>query len=541
MAAPFRLNCFRPATSRLVYSSFRAWPSPICLNRSIATKSLGDAPFACTWLTRTPEETVSRSFFLCRGHANEERKTIDNIVSSLAPSPTKDTTPLILVTPQFAHWLDPSDPFLPKLLGRLYDGTDPIFAVAAVVDKLPSPSSFPTAPSPTNSSLERLELEGLSLLVVPQLNVQGKAAADRRIGGPAREEPDLGISLDSADLTTYQIGLRLAHTIFVNGQDSTLVGMRWTWDKTAGDNGAYALDQSIDLTTCIVKSTSLIADVQSTLRLPLHPVGQRRRVISSMGNILRQVSQSTDLNSTAPMPASSELEKELPRYIAENNIVDQRVSVWALVEKPTAAVSCSQDGLLQSISNGAKLHRVMSGGGGWGKKQGLLSLDPEVNFSGTAGQVDLDHLDDLFIPNRSKVSDSSPPFPDGIVGDDLSMLSQVATEGDFIQFYASGESSPSQQVESKSSTQGETISYCFGIASDAEEIDTLTPSNIQESLIILPNVFGALSEKAITYSQLVPTSTDEDHQGAVERVSGSNTKLDIPGCHVTFCTNGVSE
>jgi hypothetical protein len=411
----------------------------------------------------------------------------------------------------------------------LYTGSDPIYAVAAIVDKLPNTSAFPTAPSQTSAAFEGAEPEGLSLLVVPQLNVQGKAAPPRRFGGPALEETDLGISVDAADLSTHQIGLRLAHTIFVNGKESTLFGMRWTWAKTAGDNGAFALDDSVDLTNCIVRSSSSVADIQSTLTLPLHPVGQRRKVISSMGNILRQVSKSTDPDSVAPMPASTELEKELPRYISENNIVDQRVSVWALIEKPTATVSCSQHGLLESVSHGGKLHRVISGGGGWGKKQGLLSLDPEIAFPGTAGKVELDHLDDLFSHNTSKVSDLPPPFLDGLVGDDLSILSQVATEGDFIQFYVSTESTPSPQNESRqNNAPSDAISYCFGIVSDAEQLDA-HPNEIQ-ALTSLPNTFGALSEKGITYSRSMPM--DEDQQETMECASGLHTKLDIPGCQV---------
>lgn len=480
-----------------------------------------------------PKILYDISVLLSSTRANYRRKSPDDIVLSLSSPPAKDTTPLLLVTPKFAHWLDPTDGFLPKLLGRLYGGSDPIYAVAAVVDKLPNKAAFPAVASQESLALGGPESEGLSLLVVPELSVQGKAAPPRRIGGAAMEEPDLGISVDAADLTTHQIGLRLAHTIFVNGKESTLLGMRWKWDATAGNNGAYSLDESIDLSSCIVKSSSSAADIQPTLALPLHPVGHRRKVISSMGNILREVSKSTDPISVAPMPASSELERELPRYISENNIVDQRVSVWALVEKPNATVSCSQDGLLESVFNGGKLHRVISGGGGWGKKQGLLSLDPEIGFPSTAGQVEFDHLDDLFNHNTSKVSDLPPPFPDGIVGDDLSMLSQVATEGDFIQFYASGESTPSRQKESREINAHDTISYCFGIVSDAEELDTQIVKRIQENLITVPNSFGALSEKGITYSQSMPRSIDESEETA-EWTSRPSTKLDIPGCRVVL-------
>src|SRR5699024_1951031 len=100
--------------------------------------------------------------------------------------------------------------------------------------------------------------------------------------------------------------------------------------------------------------------------LPLHPVSQRRRVVSSMGNILRQITNSTDDSSSDAMPASSELEKELPRYISEHNIADPLVSVWALVEKADMKPSMGegvQDHITNALRAGGKLYRVMSGGG----------------------------------------------------------------------------------------------------------------------------------------------------------------------------------
>ncbi|KAJ5103367.1 hypothetical protein N7532_003896 [Penicillium argentinense] len=514
----YSLLTLQPALPRLARSSRRVQRSSICANRSIATKSSGDAPFAYTWLAKRPYNINP-----------------DDVVSSLPSSPlAKDTIPLLLVTPGFAHWLAPTDVFLGNLLNRLYSGSDSIYAVAAVVDKLPN-SNVLAFKSPSSerdgASFEDSESEGLSLLAVPELNVQGKAAPPRRIGGPAAEQPDIGVSVDAADLTTYQIGLRLAQTIFVNGKESTLFGMRWTRDNGNASSDALVLNNSVDLINCIVKTSSPTTDIQSSLTLPLHPVGQRRKVISSMGNILREVSKSTDPASVAPMPASTELEKELPRYIAENNIVDQRVSVWALVEKPGTTISCSQDGVLESVLNGGRLHRVMSGGGGWGKKQGLLSLDPEIGFPGTAGQVELDHLDDLFSPNTSKMSDLPPLFNE-MVGDDLSMLSQVAAEGDFIQFYVSTDPIAAEHDASeKKSAHEEAISYCFGVVSNAEEAHGQDVNAGREDIVVLPNAFGALSEKAITYSQFLPKSENQD-QEAVEWACHPSTKLDIPGCRV---------
>src|SRR5699024_3303078 len=144
-----------------------------------------------------------------------------------------------------------------------------------------------------------------------------------------------------------EVGLRLANTIFINGNENTLFGMRWTYNTTSS---RLALDQYINLFNCII--TSSAHSVHNALRFPLYPVSRRRKVISGMGNILRQVAKSADdSQSNVPMPASSELERELPRYIDEHDTVDQRVSVWALVETPEMDVPIEAGSFQDRVSH----------------------------------------------------------------------------------------------------------------------------------------------------------------------------------------------
>lgn len=444
-----------------------------------------------------------------------------------------NSVPLLVATPGFAHWLDDSHPFLGQVLGRLGAGiskSSSLYAIAAVIDRLPgSPAQHRESKQNTNenASFDALESEGLSLLVVHKEDVYCKAAPQRRIGGPAGEEPDLAIAVQN-DKTTghsigsaYEVGLRLANTVFINGKESTLFGVRGSYDK---DASAYTLDKKADLTSCVVTSTS--TTVYPELALPLHPVSERRRVITSMGNILRQVAKSTDPASVDPMPASSELQKEIPRYIEENNILDQRVSVWALVEKPDLVVAehspDSQGRVAQSLRQGGKLHRVMSGGGGWGKKQGLLSLDPEVSFPGTARRHELVGLEELFDPNPNAPVEMPSFLRKEMYGDDLSLLSQVATAGDFIQFFVGAEPAPQYNDNIPDSPDNRSVTYQFGVVSDFDDAVVPDRSENQQALFMLSNSFGALSEKAIAYSQ--PQA----------QASSSSTKLDIPGCRVTL-------
>jgi hypothetical protein len=365
--------------------------------------------------------------------------------------------------------------------------------------------------------------------VTGESNFHGKAAPPRLIRSSASEETNLLVSIQTGspgqtnNRPTHEIGLRLANTVFVNGKETTISGTQWLRDSGSNE---YILEQSVDLTSCMVTIASQA--VNTALDLPLDRVSERRKVISSMGNILRQLGKSTDPASNESMPASSELEKEIPRYIAEHKIVDQRVSVWALVEKPDMVVadeaSSAHDRLIQSLQQGGKLHRVMSGGGGWGKKQGLLSLDPEVSFSGTANRDDLVALSQIFEPDNMP-TDTLPSFDKGITVDDLSLLSQVASAGDFIQFFVAVEPTCSQSKVSDEAGSAElSVSYHFGIVADSMELETHESSTKEKDLVAMPYRFGALSEKAIAYSQPVKGAGSE------------STKLDIPGSRVLLET-----
>lgn len=453
-------------------------------------------------------------------------ETPDDVLSSL-PSPSQSLAesahvPVLLVTPSFAQWIDTGSPFLEDCVNRLTQraSPQPVHAIVAIVDRLPDIRA-------QSCDEDTTESEGLSLMVVRAEDIQGKASPPRRVRSMETEESALvfsfqdGLSRKDAPQHIHEIGLRLANTIFVNGKENTLVGSRWVYDSSSS---RYTLDQSVDLSRCIVAPST--STVHNRLQLPLSPVSQRRRVISSMGNILRQLAKHTDSTSTASMPASTELEKELPRYIEENNIEDRRVSVWALVETPgqCASSEAGENSLLQRIQAGGKLHRVMSGGGGWGKKQGLLSLDPEICFLEPTESSVL--LDSLFSPIQSRSEHGRLPQYEQNMGiNELSSLDQVAREGDYVQFFVSIDPCEIRSAASASSGSQDAIACHFGVVLDAESPMPAITTSGQKDLTVIPNTFGALSEKAIAYLQPVSASREST---TVE----SSTKIDIPGARV---------
>lgn len=448
------------------------------------------------------------------------------------PSPSRsleelDGIPILLVTPSFAQWVDTtSHHFLEDWITKLSGGsaTKPTHAIVAIVDRLPDTRA-------QSGGEDLTESEGMSFIVVQSEGVQGTVAAPRRIRSMEAEESALTVSFRDGKSNgkgprrIHEIGLRLANTIFINGNENTLFGTRWVYDSASS---RYTVDQSVNLSRCIIGSD--VNAVKDTLQLPLHPVSQRRRVISSMGNILRQVAKHADDRSTAPMPASSELEKELPRYIAQNDIMDQRVSVWALVETPeqSSATKPLENSLLPRVRAGGKLHRVMSGGGGWGKKQGLLSLDPEIRVLGAAESLECLPLDHLYSPIETDHTQLHQPFPEQRV-DDLTSLSQVAREGDYIQFFVSVDPSGTESVQPDTAGAQDAVVCRFGVVADAEVPMMFSSATTSDKdLMGAPNYFGALSEKAITYLHpVVPTASKEE-------VVESSTKLDIPGCRLAL-------
>ena len=426
-----------------------------------------------------------------------------------------------------------------------FSSSHSVQVVAAVVDRLPVPlveSNIRTSENALQDNAHSADSEGISLLLLDQAEIQGKAAGPHQLRSAGVEEPVLALSIQTADSSKpegtvhsppHEFGLRLANTTFTNGREHTLFGEIWACNEQyIPQQQSLELKGSLDLVKCLVRF--VIGSVHSSFEFPLYPVSQRRQVVSCMGNILRQLAKSTDGQASGAIPASLELEGTLPRYISEHDIDDQRVSVWALLEKSDHGVSAESDiqaRVKESLQAGGKLLRIMSGGGGWGKKQGLLSLDPETEFLDSADLRTLLTLPELiYTAHRGRAADSSHPFEEELAINELSSLSHIVEPGDYIQFFVSVEPEPVEEAYSKlpANDQGGNVSFCFGVLSDKEDEMLYGNEEVYQKdvPITLPHYFGALSEKAITYSQPVIEI------GSSDTPVPSATKLDLPGCRV---------
>ena len=347
------------------------------------------------------------------------------------------------MTPAFAKWFGADEAFLEAALRHMYgnftndDGMFGIRSSVAVINRLPSqahPSDQAEA-APRNGRAETINShEGIALWIDSMrfdsdiLRSFNDENLDQRLVRMTFMRP----MERWGSITTIE--LRPANTLFVNGNQSTMFEDNWAVNPFEGPKLRRAGSrQPLKTLEFFVPSEA------PTISAPIEALTGRREVLSSMGNVIRQLKSPKD---GEPVPASAELEEKVPRYLANRRNTGGTLIVFALVIPPQLIDPQELNGLIQSsednvigadmsllrraLLTGAHLHRVTSGGGGWGKKQGLLSLDPAFDF---AKHDDTGSLDAMLEGKESR---------------DRANSMNAVNPGDFVQFFAAYE--PDQQV-----------------------------------------------------------------------------------------------
>jgi hypothetical protein len=459
------------------------------------------------------------------------------MISHIDPIPqedvARDTFCIFLVTPSFAPWLVNDHAFLEKAVRRAYsnaftEASAPfeVQALCAVVDKLPAGKTLPGAgsieESVAHTNIQRLAegggFEGIAYTALP---------ATASVSSSSPKSPDKG-AIDfivSRKDPTYSDTWRLplANTVFQTGTPTTMFLSTW---KLEPKTETLALDKKMNITHHGVQmfaSEMRSRQTHSTLRIPLLPLTDVRVVEGCMGNIIRRVIGPQNES----MTASSELEKVVPRFFKARGEAVQPTTAWALVlpktkirrqyaktmqllgrrllkeEKGTPINETSWERLWQhgggrhtlvtsALMKGARLHRILSGGGGWGKKAGLLSLDP-VPVSEE-------------VPIRMEDATSTSDGP----GDFSSALTPVVKEGEAIQFFISP--APSRPVEEHNELEllnslPKNGSSGLELGTVPSTIDSIPGGSWQQvgsnsgHLVVFKNSFGALTEGGLTLTQ----------------------------------------
>lgn len=322
---------------------------------------------------------------------------------------------VILASPELATWAD-DEAFMAQLLRRLgsHDQLDAAYAgEGPAVDVL-----FGVTQGLSPSHLLGQPRKGLSVLysnsdsLLPSIWQEEPAAGPRTSPDRAATVAFTGGPATSA-ASSLGITLPLANTIFQNGRRSTLLASQWQ-----PSSGRWTPNRMAE------RQRQEIACLQGrNLRphIPLVPLTPPRKIVAGLGNIVRQIGIDGDA-----APASQELEELIPgmyarRWQKDDAQAPAPMGVWAWVIPPHVVESGQLAGLrayqqhsdegelslaLEAaglfdglLSSRCRLHKIrkytppestdnigadretVSGGGGWGAKKGLLSLDPETNYT----------------------------------------------------------------------------------------------------------------------------------------------------------------
>ncbi|KAL5437524.1 hypothetical protein PMIN07_005495 [Paraphaeosphaeria minitans] len=415
---------------------------------------------------KTPLGNINSAIIVPSSVANTRPEDlIAHIKPILRQRVFKDRFTVFFVTPSFATWLLKDHVFLQKALQRTYahllDRTETpyarIHALCAVVDKLPVSRPVGNIANIGDEVRQRIQDP-----TVQETGQEGIAYATLSSSDSLPTSSDVGLDKAAISFVTFKgsdddgghfsdiVRLPLANTVFQTGSPTTMTYS--TWEKAKGSN-ELTLKEKRNISHHGIRM-QVENETQSTvLSVPLVPLSKPRKVEASMGNILRRV---TGPHGTS-VTASLELEQQVPRYFSTRGEPSQTTTVWALVMGPDHNIlhgseetyfslqgqseekqwenlwkqdpPCWSPLVPAALKQGARLHRVLSGGGGWGKKAGLLSLDPiptrVFNFA-----------DGLSDPGEHLEEDFDEYF--GEEGPDLdSALQQIARPGDWVQFFIS--------------------------------------------------------------------------------------------------------
>ncbi|KAF2087381.1 hypothetical protein K490DRAFT_65771 [Saccharata proteae CBS 121410] len=485
----------------------------------------------------------------------------------------KYRTPLLVlfVTPSVARLLDlthTKHDLLNSVFNRVFHNTinsavlREAYALVAVVDRLPEPSEpiYPDhsidigsnriQPVPTShgghEGMAVALIEASSLSTEDPITVADPYQQDNlepstislkfRTKHSRREEiveGDSRVERSRYDIL-HTVELPLANTIFQNGRHSTMYLCMYMIGSIGGGvqrHNKWELSQ-VALTLPFSKDTDQEID-EETLFVPLTPLTAPGKIEAAMGNIIRQIADQ-DGNI---VPASKELENKVSAYFSARDEAPHSMPVWALVCPPEVAddVEASLQHELSSfggdfgalwkrdifswnnavsaaISRGAKLHKVLSGGGGWGKKAGLISLDPGNSVRESAQYQVPGSFD-----QPGEASYDSP-------------FNQLAQPGHYIQFFAS----PPFEIPKRSEEikyTGSIRSLDFGVIPSSVDAMPVSPetSGNPAKITSYPKRFGALSEKGLGIRTVNRYFEGEDPENPTERdVEITHTNIDVP-------------
>jgi hypothetical protein len=467
------------------------------------------------------------------------------VIDSLATVEVLDPEPLVVtlaLTPSFFPWAQSSSAVISKILNKTFFADHLVAAqdiqvdvIVAIVDRV---FDFKSLSGPRISGGDGEE--GISVLVSRQKHPledtvftnQPTISDDREDTMTIEQKDCLSIAVAKNESHQFNFSIPLANTVFQNGQKSTLIASQWL---ASSGTRHFTIQQEKRLRSYTVELPEEEPFGCCRMSIPLKPLTVPRRIAASTGNIIRKIYM--DEHDTSAAPASQELEMMVTEHFKSNNSEPHRVSVWALLwtseilqryEASFDGKESNLDDVARFIQSGASLHRVLSGGGGWGHKQGLLSIDPERTYSTSdtpGSKVEDSGLQALFGSNMTS---------GGWV--------EMTHPGDFVRFFVTDSAyEPPGSDSTISDTSGEfsmPTTVCFRVmASNIDDMPVLSKGSGSSTHIkprVIDNLFSAQSHQGIC-QQIKISESDRDHDNILSKLLSTDdnfttyeTKLDAP-------------
>ncbi|KAI0022404.1 hypothetical protein F4780DRAFT_734096 [Xylariomycetidae sp. FL0641] len=431
----------------------------------------------------------------------------------------------ILASHAFTNWLD-DEVFMSNILKQLFQSTEKgqhspnhIDLLVGVTDGL-SPRQLLGEPQQGFSVIY-----GSTTNILPDLWKKNEVQA-------VSEETAASVSFVTnplaGDSRPLEITLPLANTVFQNGRRSTLLASRWQ----KSPEGSWGLTR-VDPTPMQKIAPGGFSVDHASPSVPLIPLTPPRKIVAGLGNIVRQV----EVDGTAT-PASKELEALIPRvFEARDKQQDEPsmgpIGVWCWVipphvvktknllslpifqpesARPEAELAAEvMNTFSELIPAGCRLHKILGGGGGWGLKQGLLSLDPQRSYS-------VPEQDDVEMFIKSFQERDSGDSSDGVV-----------TPGSYIMYCI--EPQWTDKDISASRSLASTAGLAVGVAPSIEPESS--SASATGDVEVMGDHFGACSAGGIFLRTIPDVASIGQQDDAAVASRAFTTKIDVPGACVS--------
>ena len=358
--------------------------------------------------------------------------------------------------------------------------------LAAVVDQIPLPSEGTKTIWKDSDDAVPNGMEGISISIDDSCFAASDLWLSDGISETLRDHTTDEAGVLSFYLQDEELDLRnqeprvsctyhlpLSNTTFRNGQASTLLAQRWRVVPTpTGTETICTREKALSHRQLRLPPLARLRQNVVIQSRPWHYLTPPCVVAKSAGNVVRRLAKNDSFDEI--FPASEELEVAISSLLASEQEFPRHLGIWAQVtpkanrtERPYV-----QNGIGRAVLRGDRLLKVLSGGGGWGEKKGLIALDPGSSFY-----------------PQSVDSDQSMDMP----------FNPILQQGDMLRFIGICYSDPSHVIPSDVPDEKFIIvnaqrSLRFGSAFPLIEAPTIGAKVLDECILVVYNHFGALSD-----------------------------------------------